>query len=380
MRILIVSGSDISRIGGVLVGIRELARRLVARGDHCTVLSINPGGLPPEDWIDGIHIIRVNSPLSKWFLEMSPEVGRRFMSLVRTPPTPDIIHLHGYSTLLSHEIAPLCKLGARRYIYTPHYSPFAHIHPLGGVLFKLGRPAGSMIFGLAQRVICVSQFESDTVRDHFGVPLDKISVVPNGVDFIEHGKESGRIKNGTNPIRLLYVGYLMELKGVQYVLKAVQKLIIKMRLDVELVVAGSGYYEPVLRKLAKDLGVEKNVKWVGDVRKNDLIQLYRDADISLLLSASENFGTVVAESLAVGTPAIVTTNSALAEFVSERGCYGIENPSDADRLADLILEIVGNGGGVGPLTTKIQTWDNVSRSVREVYSQTICEPWNRKKS
>ena len=380
MRILIVSGSDISRIGGVLVGIREVARRLVARGDHCTVLSINPGGLPKEDWIDGIHIIRVNSPISKFFLEMSPEIGRRFMSLVRTPPTPDIIHLHGYATLLSHELALLCKAGTRRYIYTPHYSPFAHIHPLGGLLFKLGRPAGSVVFGLAQRVICISQFESDTVRNHFGVPPDKISIVPNGVDFIDHGSESGRIRNGTNPIRLLYVGYLIELKGIQYILKAVQKLTIKMKLDVELVIAGSGYYEPVLRKLANDLGIGKKVKWLGDVRKNDLIPLYRDADISLLLSASENFGTVVAESLAVGTPAIVTTNSALAEFVNERGCYGIENPSDADRLADLILEIVGNGGGVGPLTNKIQTWDSVSGLIREVYSQAVCGPWNLKKS
>jgi glycogen(starch) synthase len=367
MRILTVCGSDISRIGGVHAGIREVARRLVAGGDQCTVLSINPGGLPKEDWIDGIHIIRVNSPIGKWFLEMSPEVGRRFMSLVRTPPTPDIIHLHGYSTLLSHETAFLCKLGARRYVYTPHYSPFAHILPLGGLLFKLGRPAGSMIFDSAQRIICISEFESGIVRSHFGVPLEKISVVPNGVDIIEQGNELGRIKNGNNPIRLLYVGYLIELKGIQYILKAVQALIVKMRLDVKLVVAGSGYYEPVLRKLAKDLGIGKNVKWVGDVRKNDLIQLYRDADISLLLSASENFGTVVAESLAVGTPAIVTTNSALAEFVNEPGCYGIAYPPDTDNLARLIVDVYRSGRKTGPFSRKIGTWDVVSKEYESIY-------------
>ena len=374
MRILIVSGSEISRIGGILVGIRETASRLVAMGDHCTVLSINPRGLPNEDCIDGINIIRVNSGISRHLLEMSPEVGRRFMSIIRTSPTPDIIHLHGYATLLSHEIALLCKLKERKYIYTPHYSPFAHIHPLGDLLFKYGKPAGSMIFNSAQRVICISQFESDTMRKHFGVALDKISIIPNGVDSIEHEKESKRIKKRTDPIRLLYVGYLMELKGVQYILKAMHKLIIEMKLNVELVVAGSGYYEPVLRKMANELGIEKGVKWLGDIRKTDVAQLYRDANISLLLSASENFGTVVAESLALGTPAIVTTNSALAEFVRERGCYGIENPSDAEKLADLILEIVGSEDGVGPLTNKIETWDEVSKSVREIYSQTICHP------
>jgi glycosyltransferase involved in cell wall biosynthesis len=367
VRILIVSGSDISRIGGVVVGIRETARRLVAMGNHCTVLSINPGGLPKEDWIDGTHIIRVNSLISKRFLEMSPEIGRRFMSLVRTPPTPDIIHLHGYSTLLSHEIALLCKLGGMKYIYTPHYSPFAHIHPLGGLLFKLGKPAGSMIFNSAQRIICISQFESDMVRKHFRIPFEKISIVPNGVDFVEHGNESGRIKSGTDTIRLLYVGYLIELKGIQYILKAVQKLVTKMKLDVELAVAGSGYYEPVLRKLAKNLGIGKNVEWLGDVRKNDLIQLYRGADISLLLSASENFGTVVAESLAAGTPTIVTTNSALAEFVDEPGCYGIAYPPDTDNLARLIVDVYRSGRKTGPFTRKIRTWDEVSREYESIY-------------
>jgi glycosyltransferase involved in cell wall biosynthesis len=371
MRILVVSGSDISRIGGVLVGIRESARRLVAMGDHCTVLSINPGGLPKEDWIDGIHIIRVNSPISKCFLEVSPEVGRRFMSLVRTPPTPDIIHLHGYATLLSHEIAFLCKLWGMRYIYTPHYSPFAHIHPLGGLLFKMGRPAGSMIFNSAERVICISKFESDMVRKHFGIPLEKISIVPNGVEFIDHGNESCRIKNETKKIRLLYVGYLMKLKGIQFILKAIQKLVIETKLDVELLVAGSGYYEPVLRKLVTRLEIEKNVKWLGDVRGNDLKKLYRGADISLLLSASENFGTVVAESLAAGTPTIVTTNSALAEFVKEPGCYGIAYPPDIGKLAGLIVDVHRDGKRTGPFSKKIMTWDEVAVNYEMLFKESL---------
>lgn len=367
MRVLIVSGSDISRIGGVLVGIREVARRLAARGNHCTVLSINAGGQLKDDWIDGIHIIRVNSPISKCVLEMSPEVGLEFVRLVRTPPTPDIIHLHGYSTLLSHETALLCRAESRRYIYTPHYSPLAHIHPLGGVLFKLGRPVGRLIFDSAERVVCISKFESDLVKNDFGVPIDKISIVPNGVDFIEGGHRLGNVKNGHNPIRLLYVGCLIKLKGVQHILRAIQTLIIKMRLDAELVVAGSGYYEPVLRELAKDLGIEEHVKWLGDVRKSEVIQLYRNAEISFLLSASENFGTVVAESLAAGTPVIVTTNSALAEFVDEPGCYGIARPSDAEELARLIVDVYQRGKETGPFSRKIRTWDEVSEEYERIY-------------
>lgn len=113
--------------------------------------------------------------------------------------------------------------------------------------------------------------------------------------------------------------------------------------------AGSGNCDTALRKLAGDLGIGGNVKWLGDVDKSNVIQLYREADVSLLLSASENFGTVVAESVAAGTPAIVTTNSGLAEFVNEPGCNGIAYPPDTGNLAR------GRGG----IRTHIQEFDEL---------------------
>jgi glycosyltransferase involved in cell wall biosynthesis len=109
-----------------------------------------------------------------------------------------------------------------------------------------------------------------------------------------------------------------------------------MRQDVEVVVGGSGDYELALMRMATDLRIHENFKLVGIGRGNDLVEIHRKASILQLLLTWENLGPVVAETLSNRTPCVVTANRVLKEFTNEGGCYGIENPSDAKRLADLI--------------------------------------------
>jgi len=380
MKILIVCGTEITRIGGAYLAIGEVARRLVTGGDDCTVISINPGGLPSEELINGIHIVRVKSPISKYSLDISPEFGYRFVNIVRKNDALDIIHLHGYNTLLTHEMALLCRIQSRDFVFTPHYSPFAHTHPIGAGAFAMGKPIGKLTFRFANRVICISRFESEIVRKDFGVPKDKILVIPNGVSFIHERKVQGLGSADDKCVQLLYVGYLLRLKGIQHIMAAIHILKHHRKQDAVLRIVGSGIHEAWLRRISRELDIVDNVEWLGELRGESLNNEYRNADVFLLLSETENYGTVVAEALSNGTPCVVTTNSALKEFTNEQGCYGIGDPSDAEKVTDLILEIVRCGRGVGPLTGSIQTWDTVSRSIREAYSQVISESWHRKKS
>jgi glycosyltransferase involved in cell wall biosynthesis len=102
-----------------------------------------------------------------------------------------------------------------------------------------------------------------------------------------------------------------------------------------------------------------------------LLRLYREADILLLLSISENFGTVVAESLSMGTPTIVTGNTALHEFVNEPGCFEVKYPPDIVELADLILELCEKPVRVGPFSNKIRTWGDVALEYERLYQTCI---------
>ena len=88
----------------------------------------------------------------------------------------------------------------------------------------------------------------------------------------------------------------------------------------------------------------------------------------MLLSKNENYGITVAEALALGTPVIVTKHSALREFLSEPGCFGVDYPPNPREVAELILKIVNSDVKVGPFSRKIRTWEEVVKDYEEIYS------------
>ena len=103
----------------------------------------------------------------------------------------------------------------------------------------------------------------------------------------------------------------------------------------------------------------------------ELYEKFRDADIFLLLSRSENYGIVVAEALALGTPCIVANTTALSEFTKEPGCSGIDYPPDPKELAELIIKIHESDVKVGPFSNKIRTWDEVAKDYEKVYVEML---------
>jgi glycosyltransferase involved in cell wall biosynthesis len=371
MRILIVNGTDLTQIGGINTLIRRLSAILSKRGHNITVLSTNPGALKNDELIDGARAIRVRASLSEYSMDASFGMWRYLDTNLGTHINPDIVHIHAYGSLLAHEMALLFRLKRYPYVFSPHYSPSAHSLLFGAPLMRLGRPLGRLIFRGAERVVCASRFEADLLHTHLNVSSDLVTIIPNGVETIERQVTVTKKKEKHDTIRLLYVGWLIELKGIQYILQTVRELSVVRGCKVLLRIAGSGNYEPHLRTMAQTLGIEDKVEWLGDVPGSDLLRLYREADILLLLSISENFGTVVAESLSMGTPTIVTGNTALHEFVNEPGCFEVKYPPDIVELADLILELCEKPVRVGPFSNKIRTWGDVALEYERLYQTCI---------
>jgi glycosyltransferase involved in cell wall biosynthesis len=140
--------------------------------------------------------------------------------------------------------------------------------------------------------------------------------------------------------------------------------------NVRLSIAGYGDYETALRRESSSLGIADRVNWLGIVTGDRLNDLYRKADVFLLLSIGENYGTVVAEALAQGTPAIVTTTgSALIEFTKEPGCFGVSYPPDIREVADIVLRILESGTKVGPFNSKIRSWEEVVEQYEKLYER-----------
>ena len=364
MRILTIKNGEITHQGGINKTIREVNFNLAERGHDCTIITTNTSSLPATESYQGYRIIR-QPPEWEGKLYGLNQGAYRYLEKNLHHLDPDVIHVHGYHGLFSPLVLRMIKKQQPHIplIFSPHFGVFSHATFLGQHLWgTYNRLVGRRIMNIPDLVITASQFEARNLEQILKVEPQKIRVIPHGIN---HHTSSQKGKNHT--LNLLYVGYLLKLKGVQYIIEALPYLA-RQDLDFKLRIVGEGPYQAELKGLARKLGVDQYLEWEGFIPDPDrLRECYRESDVFLLLSQSENYGIVVTEALAMGTPTIVTNQTALEEFVSEPGCFGVNYPPHPEKVARLIMDIHHHPVQVGPFSDKIRTWKQVSGDYEKIY-------------
>jgi teichuronic acid biosynthesis glycosyltransferase TuaC len=173
-----------------------------------------------------------------------------------------------------------------------------------------------------------------------GAPADKVTVLRNGVDltlFRPDDRMAARAKLGMTGFCLASVGHLIERKGHNLVIEALQWLP-----GVQLHIAGSGPDEAALRALAGALGVKDRVHFLGSLPQEALRGLYNAADALVLASSREGWANVLLEAMACGTPVVasnvwgtpeVVATAEAGQLMSERSATGIAAAVDRLRAA-----------------------------------------------
>lgn len=177
----------------------------------------------------------------------------------------------------------------------------------------------------AEFISVLSSFSRRTFLDA-GVPKEKLIQIPLGVDpdlFYPGQPNDG-------PLRILYVGRLELLKGVQYLLQAFSELNLS---GAELVLVGPVLPEirPVLARYTTD-----RIRVVGEVPHEQVPAYYRRADVLVFPSVNDAFGLVILEAMACGLPVIATEHSAGPDVI-EDGIHGFIVPiRDVEALKERI--------------------------------------------
>jgi glycogen(starch) synthase len=227
----------------------------------------------------------------------------------------------------------------------------------------------------SDQVITVSKRSARLLEEKFGAQPSKVNVVYNAVDsskFPKH-KEELREANGKKTKVVLYHGRLSVQKGVEYFLRAAQKVLSKEK-NVRFLISGKGDLLPRLVELSFDLGISKNVTFLGYVSDEHFKRILCTSDVLVLPSVSEPFGIVALESMASGTPTIVSKTSGVSERVSN--CLKVDF-WDVDQMASQILSVLA----YRPLYEEMRensisetdtiTWDDVGVRTRAVYEKAI---------
>ena len=327
--------------------------------------------------MNGVVIDRLPSIASNYTYGLSLRALNHVSKLLNGSNRPDIINLHTFGSALSHEIAFLCHLKNIPFIYSPHYNPNAHTLPAADFILRTMNRLSGLSLSWATEIVCISEFEKTMLIRDFALPESKVTVIPNGVSEIRpRMRPQIDVRHGEE-VSLLYVGCIVKWKGIQHLLLVVKELT-RLGVNVRLSIAGSGNYETALRREASSLGISDRLIWCGTVLGEMVNDLYRKADVFLMLSVGENYGTVVAEALAQGTPAIVTTTeSALIEFTNEPGCYGVSYPPDKKEVSDIVLRILERGTKVGPFSSKIRTWEEIAEQYERLYERLSSKSFSR---
>jgi glycosyltransferase involved in cell wall biosynthesis len=150
----------------------------------------------------------------------------------------------------------------------------------------------------------------------FGVEADRIAVAPNAVDDSVFASAAVD-RSGRSGCTFLYVGRLDAEKGLDVLVRAFD------RVPGELVLAGSGSEEGRLKQLASE-----DVRFVGPLDRDQLLEWYARADVFVLPSRSEPWGMVLNEAAAAGLPLVATEDVGAAHDLIEHGVNGFRVPSD----------------------------------------------------
>jgi len=243
----------------------------------------------------------------------------------------DIIHVHHFGRAALKMVSSRCRARA---VFTGHNGQI----PTGWERSRLRRYAFQYVVDKAEAFVALSRAEA---RYYAGVTnADKIHTIPNGIPA-DVFRTAGKLGKPTDKERydVLYVGQLIDLKGVNFLLEAVHRL--RRRRDVHLrLVYHNAELETELRQQARDLSIAERVAFVGFRGPSDLAEEYHQADLVVLPSLAECLPSVVTEAFLCGTPVVASAVCGVPEQV---GPYGAAvPPGDSVALANAMEGILAD--------------------------------------
>jgi glycogen synthase len=227
-------------------------------------------------------------------------------------------------------------------------------------------------FGMenADQIVTVSNYTKNIISYKYGIPLDKISVVHNGLDINNvEIKEQYNLKKHYKLV--LYLGRVTLQKGPDWFLKAA-KIVCDKDPSIRFIFSGNGDMFPRIVEESANLGIADKIFFTNWLRGIDIERAYEMADLYVMPSVSEPFGLTALEALNRKTPILISKQSGVSEVIENS--YKVDF-WDTCKMADSMIEILNNKELYHSLSTKGYeelknvTWDNAASKCINIYNK-----------
>jgi glycosyltransferase involved in cell wall biosynthesis len=408
MKISMVSehASPLATLGGVDAGgqnvhVAALSAALAARGHEVTVYTRRDDRRLAErvTLCDGVEVVNVDAGPPERIpkddlLPFMDEFGDRLADYWNHD-VPDVVHGHFW-------MSGLATLRAARRPETAGLPVVQTFHALGTVKRRhqgaddTSPAERSVLEPLVGRsvdsVVATCSDEAFELKA-LGVPSQRISVVPCGVDTALFTPD-GPAETKNKPFRIMTVGRLVPRKGVGLTISALARLADEGRDDIELVVLGGSkgpdqvFDDPDVQRLlahARAAGVEDRVTFRGQIRQVDLPVALRSADVVVCAPWYEPFGIVPLEAMATGTPVVAAAVGGLIDSVVD-GVTGVHvPPRDSEAIADAVRGLLDDEGRLARFgragiarTHARYSWSKIAAETDRVYRSLLSSARSRR--
>ncbi len=378
MRIAIDYTSAIAQRAGIGRYTRGLVAALVRQAaDDRLVLYSSEAPTPDSGFPRGEHVRTRLAGLGRW------AIGNRWMTILwhrAHVPLPieaftgpvEVFHAPDFSlapTLRARRVVTIHDLA---YLSHPECALPSLIAYLGDVVPRAVRSADA--------IVAVSATTADDLVARLGVPRERITVIPLGVEpWLRAVRDAEQLKKLDARLRLehplvLAVGTIEPRKNYVRLIEAFARASRAPEGPRMLAIAGrDGWlYESVYETVAR-CGVEERVRFLGFVSDADLPALYSTAELLALPSLYEGFGIPVLEAMACGTPVLCGDGGALPETAG--GAALLVSPTDTDEIADGLIRLASDEAlraelaARGLARARQFTWEAAARAHLALYHE-----------
>ena len=350
MKILMLTWEYPPRVvGGISKVVYDLSHKMVKEGNEVTVVTYRDGdNVKYYENDKGVEVYRVDNYMIRpnnfidWIMQLNFNMITKTNEIINKNGKFDVIHAHDW--LVAYSAKSIKESYNIPLISTIHATESGRNSGIHDETQRYINDSEWMLTYESSEVIVNSNYMKNEVQRLFGLPYDKINVIPNGVNLqlfsnVNIDYDFRRQYAMDNEKIILYVGRLVYEKGIQNLIAAMPKILDRYH-DSKLIICGRGGMIDELREQVKYLGIDNKVYFAGYCDSKKMQKMYKCADVAVFPSTYEPFGIVAIESMLSGTPTIVSDVGGLNEII-EHGVTGMKSyAGNANSIADSVLSLL----------------------------------------
>ncbi|CRK84140.1 glycosyltransferase family 4 protein [Neobacillus massiliamazoniensis] len=376
-------------VGGLSRHVYGLSAHLAKMGHEVHVVTAGNDELLSFESLNGVHVHRVK-PLNKydhsfitWIGGLNVAIGYKAEKLAEEIEF-DLIHAHDW--LVGAAAIALKETLSIPLLSTIHATEYGRNNGIHTEMQQFIHEKEIQLMEESDMIIVCSQYMIENLISIFQVNVEKIAVVPNGIDPVEFSGNFNELFPELEHKKYIFsIGRIVKEKGFETIIEAAA-IAKEKGLNLFFVIAGKGPMLDTYRRNIVERRLEEQITFIGYINDDQRNALISGSEMAVFPSLYEPFGIVALETMVLGKPTIVSNTGGLKGIVKHLQTGLLMIPGDAKSLLEQIdflmqhpkkADEIGNKGK--QITTSLYGWKRIASETSNIMEDTILQHRIKKK-